>query len=432
MNELPSSNEAERIILGSVLLDNDILQQAAEVLIPTDFYTSMHRQVYEVMLLLHAEQRPIDPFTIAEELRKAGDTVITTPEITNLSFGLPYFPNLEEYVKTVSQKSALRQLIRNCHSVLSQATSAEANVEEVIEQAQTLIANLTIASNNDSKYFAPLDVVIESDVILALDNLRHGRTNKIKTGFPSLDDACGGGITPSDVLLVAADTGSGKSAFALQMAYQIAEQGIPSAFLAGEMTNCENVLRLLSQVSGITNLNWLSRITDNEHTDLLAWAEHIKKAPLFFEHKVSDLTTLKTHLRTLVRKKGLKVLVIDYIQLFKLDKVDKRTRNERIAEASQEVKRMANEFGIAIIEVAQFNREGAKKEKASLHDLEGSGQLEKDASLIFILELSEEEYFEPNHVKYRAAKVRIVKGRNVGTGEVDGKFYGRSVRMEFN
>lgn len=432
MNELPSSNEAERIILGSVLLDNDILQQAAEVLIPTDFYTSTHRAIYEAMLLLHTEQRPIDPFTITEELRKAGDTTTTTPEITNLSFGLPYFPNLEEYVKTVSQKSTLRQLIRNCHSVLSQATSTEANAEEIIEQAQTLIANLTIASDNDSKYFAPLDVVIESDVILALDNLRHGRTNKIKTGFTALDDACGGGITPSDVLLVAADTGSGKSAFALQMAYQIAEQGIPSAFLAGEMTNCENVLRLLSQVSGITNLNWLSRITDNEHADLLAWAEHIKKAPLFFEHKVSDLTTLKTHLRTLVRKKGLKVLVIDYIQLFKLDKVDKRTRNERIAEASQEVKRMANEFGIAIIEVAQFNREGAKKEKASLHDLEGSGQLEKDASLIFILELSEEEYFEPNHVKYRAAKVRIVKGRNVGTGEVEGKFYGRSVRMEFN
>lgn len=432
MNELPSSPEAERIILGTVLLDNDILQQAAEVLVPTDFYTSTHRLVYEAMLVLHSQHRPIDPFTVTEELRKLGDVNTATPEITNLSFGLPYFPNIEEYVKTVSHKSSLRQLIRTCHSIATQAIDQESDAEEVIAQAQTLIGNLTINAENNGKYFTPLETVIENDVILALDNLRHGRTNKIKTGFPSLDAACGGGITPSDVLLVAADTGAGKSAFALQAAYQIASQGTPAAFLAGEMTNCENVLRLLSQVSGITNLNWLSNITDNEHADLLAWAEHIKKSPLYFEHKVSDLTTLKTHLRTLVRKHGLKVLVIDYIQLFKLDKVDKRTRNERIAEASQEVKRIANEFGIAIIEVAQFNREGAKKEKASLHDLEGSGQLEKDASLIFILELSEEEYYEPNHVKYRSAKVRIVKGRNVGTGEVEGKFYGRSVRMEFN
>lgn len=431
MNELPSSLEAERIILGTVLLDNDSLQQAAEVLVPTDFYNSLNRKVYEGMLALHSAQRPIDPLLLTEEIRKLGDEQTQTSEITNLSFGLPYFPNIEEYVKTVSKKSALRQLIRNCNAILSSATE-ENDAEDIIANAQQLIGNLSITAEHRAGHFDQLGKVIEADVITALDNLRHGRTNKIKTGFPALDDACGGGITPSDVLLVAADTGSGKSAFALQMAYQIAMQNIPSAFLAGEMTNCENVLRLLSQVSGITNLNWLSHISDAEHRDLLAWAEHIKHAPLFFEHKVSDLTTLKTHLRSLVRKQGLKVLVIDYIQLFKLDKVDKRTRNERIAEASQEVKRIANELGIAIIEVAQFNREGAKKEKATLHDLEGSGQLEKDASLIFILELSEEEYYEPNGIKYRSAKVRIVKGRNVGTGEVEGKFFGRSVRMEFN
>lgn len=431
MNELPSATEAERIILGTVLLDNDAIQQAAEVLVPSDFYTVGNRHIYEAMLTLHAAQRPIDPLLITDELRKQGDVNTQTSEITNLSFGLPYFPNIEEYVQAVSKKSAIRQLIKTCHGILA-TTTDENDAEDIIANAQQLIGNLTITSEHRSGHFDRLDAVIERDVISALDRLRSGKSNKIKTGFPALDDACGGGITPSDVLLVAADTGSGKSAFALQMAYQIAAQNIPSAFLAGEMTNCENVLRLLSQVSGITNLNWLSRITDNEYRDLLDWAEHIKQVPLYLEHKVSDLTTLKTHLRSLVRKQGLKVLVIDYIQLFKLDKVDKRTRNERIAEASQEVKRIANELGLAIIEVAQFNREGAKKEKATLHDLEGSGQLEKDASLIFILELSEEEYYEPNKVKYRVAKVRIVKGRNVGTGEVEGKFYGRSVRMEFN
>jgi replicative DNA helicase len=114
-----------------------------------------------------------------------------------------------------------------------------------------------------------------------------------------------------------------------------------------------------------------------------------------------------------------------------MERLERRQRNERIAEASQEVKRLANELGIAIIEVAQFNREGAKSIQAGLHDLEGSGQLEKDASLIFILELSEEEFTDDDRRKYLEAKVRIVKGRNVGKSEVVGKFYGRSVQFEF-
>jgi replicative DNA helicase len=107
------------------------------------------------------------------------------------------------------------------------------------------------------------------------------------------------------------------------------------------------------------------------------------------------MQTLRTHLRSIVRRYKVEVLVIDYIQLFKMEKVERRKRNERIAEASQEVKRLANELGIAIIEVAQFNREGAKSVQAGLHDLEGSGQLEKDASIIFILELSDGENLRP-------------------------------------
>lgn len=432
---LPSNYEAEGIILGNILIDNAAMQQAAEALKAEDFYSPLNRRVFAAMLILHAASRPIDPMLIGEELKKDGSLEsmggITT--ITNLTFGLPHFPNIAEYVITVKQKSSLRQLVRTCNAIVGNVLGEESDAAEVFTDAQNKINDLCleVESGAASEHFQPLQHVIDNDVVKALEDLRYGRSTKLQTGFPAIDHAIGGGVALSDVLLVAADTGKGKSAFALQMAYNFAAAGIPSAFLAGEMTNKENVLRLLSQLSGITNLNWLIKITDTEYTFLLEWANAIKQVPIYFEHRISDMQTLATHLRSVVRRQKVKVLVIDYIQLFKMEKLDRRKRNERIAEASQEVKRLANELNIAIIEVAQFNREGAKSAQAGLHDLEGSGQLEKDASLIFILEIGDADQFAEDNRKYSEAKIRVVKGRNVGTSEIEGKFYGRSVQFEF-
>lgn len=432
---LPSNVEAEKIILGNILIDNAAMQQATEMLRAEDFYSPLNRRVFAAMLNLHSALKPIDPMLIGEELKKEGsiESIGGVSTITNLTFGLPHFPNISEYVLSVKQKSSLRQLVRTCNAIVGDVVAEESDAGEVFTNAQNRINDLCleVESGATSDHFQPLQAVIDGDVVKALEDLRYGRSPKLKTGFDAIDHAIGGGVALSDVVLVAADTGKGKSAFALQMAYNFAAAGIPSAFLAGEMTNKENVLRLLSQLSGVTNLNWLIKITDDEYTFLLEWANAIKRMPIYFEHQISDMQTLATHLRSVVRRQKVQVLVIDYIQLFKMEKIDRRKRNERIAEASQEVKRLANELNLAIIEVAQFNREGAKSAQAGLHDLEGSGQLEKDASLIFILELSEGEFSAIDGRKYTEANIRVVKGRNVGKSEINGRFYGRSVQFEF-
>lgn len=432
---LPSSDEAERVILGAVLIDNRVFEQAAESLTAEDFYSPLNRRVFGAMLELSKAGQPIDPILIGEILKRGGsiDSIGGITTITNLAFGLPHYPNIAQYVRTVREKARIRELIRTCNKIVGDALAEEETAEAVFMIAQTEINDLCLRAEvgGAEGRFIPLEKIITTDITRILNNLREGRNEKIKTGFDIIDATIGGGISLSDVLLLVADTGAGKSALALQIAYQIANQGIPTAFLAGEMTNAENVNRLLSQVSGMVNLNWLTHITAGEHDFLAKWAEAIKNVPLFFDHKTCDLQTLGTHLRSLVRRSGVKVLVIDYIQLLKVDRVEKRKRNERIAEASQEVKRIANELGIAIIEVAQFNREGAKAMKATLHDLEGSGQLEKDASLIFILELEGSELRDSDNRKYRPAKIRIVKGRNAGPSEIDGRFFGQSVRFDF-
>ncbi len=430
---LPSSIESEQVILGSVLIDNDMMARAVETLEAGDFYSPLHRRVFTAMLELYGAQQPIEPVLIGEVLKRDGslDGIGGVSVITNLTYGLPPFLKIDTYAEAVRQKANLRQLIRTCAEIASFAEDGEH--DEVFAAAQTKINELCTQaeSGKTGEFFVPLAKVIDDEVMQALADLRDGRSQKIPTGFPGIDHAIGGGVAPSDVLLVAADTGKGKSAFALQMAYHFAAAGTPSAFLAGEMTNKENVLRLLSQLAGVTNLNWAQKITDTEYQHLVEWARHIRSAPIHFEHRISDIQTLAAHLRSIVQRHKVKILVIDYIQLFKLEKTEHRKRNERIAEASQEVKRLANELNIGIVEIAQFNREGAKSQQATLHDLEGSGQLEKDASMIFILEISDAEYTATDGRKYHDANIRVVKGRNVGRSEVAGKFYGRSVQFEF-
>jgi replicative DNA helicase len=423
---MPSSIEAEETILGSVLLDNDLMQQCAESLEVQDFYSPTNRRVFEGMLDLFTNQKPIDALLVGDAIRRAGNE-IPSASIAKMALGLPHQLNIAEYIDAVRDKSNRRQLIRTCNAIVGNAYEGE----DVFNDAQAQINDLCLrAETGSDEYFVPLHRVIDNEVFQALDDLRSGTSHKIKLGFHAID-AIVGGLAKSDVLLVAADTGAGKSAFALQAAYNIALQGIPTAFLAGEMTNKENVLRLLSQISGYTNLNWATHIPEWQYEGLIQYATSLKNTPIHFEHRISDMQTLRTHLRSIVRRYKVEVLVIDYIQLFKMEKVERRKRNERIAEASQETKRLANELGIGIIEVAQFNREGAKSVQAGLHDLEGSGQLEKDASLIFILELSDGEFSEAGR-KYREVNLRIVKGRNVGKTEIPGKFYGSSVQFAFD
>lgn len=432
---LPASIESENAILGTILIDNDQMQEAAESIEAADFYSPRNRRVFAAMLELYTSHKTIDPIQIGEILKKDNslESIGGVTSITNLAHGIPVFTKLGEFIETVRQKSNLRKLIRTANEIAQAAISEFDPPEAVFADAQAKISEVCLQAEtgNTEEYFPSLARVIDLEVIQGLAELKKGVTNKIQTGFPAIDHAIGGGIALSDVVLVAADTGSGKSAFTLQMAYNIAQQGIPTAFLAGEMTNKENVYRLLSQLSGMTNLNYAQKIDEKEHDHLVEWAQAIRDVPIKFEHRISDMQTLRSHVKNIVKRHGVKVLVIDYIQLFKMEKMDRRKRNERIAEASQEVKRMANELNIAVIEVAQFNREGAKSVQAGLHDLEGSGQLEKDASLVLILELSESEYADDRGCKYRDAKARIVKGRNVGHGTAHGRFYGMRVSFSF-
>lgn len=428
----PSDEESERVLLGFILLDNRQMEFAA-TLDEADFYAAKYRELFRAMLSLHRQQRPIDPVLLGVEMGLLGGNTEAfggVSGITNLTFGLPLGSPVEEYVQIIRQKATLRRLVSECGRIITDAMNGEDRPAEILASAQNRINDLCLAAQtgHNVTYFPSLADVIDDEVMQRLVDIRDGKVFLVTTGFPRLDRLIGG-LELSEVLLIGADTGGGKSALALQLSYNIAKSGNPVAFVAGEMTSKSNVLRLLTQVSHLANLNAKLHMSQHDFEFAMQWAEAIRDLPIYFEHRIFDIATLRTHLHSLVRRQGVKVCVIDYIQLFKLDRVEKRQRVDRIADASQEVKQLASELGIVIIEVAQLNRVGAKAiGGATIHDFEGSGQLEKDASMIFLLETDE---YDP-HKDYLGARIRVEKGRNTGKGSVEGKFFMRNVRFDFD
>lgn len=416
---LPNSPEIERQLIGQCLLDGKVVPDVRG----TDFYSPVWRACWVAMQELDDEGREIEPLGLWEKIKneKAG---FEYSVVTNSTYGLVSSDkSVSKWVEQLRNYAVRRYLMHELSKQIDYLQN-ESDVTECVNRLENRIDLVRTEFGPKDERFVALSQIIDEEVLPALDKLRDGKTEKIRTGFEVLDHAIGGGLGTSDVAIVAGLPGGGKSAFVLQMAAQIAKQNIPVAFLSGEMTNKENGLRLVSQEADFVNLNSIIHLYQDQYDHLREWAIALKGLPIFIDHKTCDIQTMAAHLKALVRRKGVKVLFVDYIQLLKLQRTtDKRSRHERITEASQEMKRIANELEIAVVEVAQFNREGAKGGKPTMFDLEASGQLEKDTSLIFIIDRDE---MQPQEIT-----VRIVKGRNTGKAEIKGRFKGETLKFEF-
>lgn len=411
---LPSNKDLEMQFIGQSIVDGVI---ASRELTTNEFYNSNYRAAWSAICELDEENKEIEVFGI-HRIGKQNGLSLTVSELANTTHGLIRNGLNGVHAKELKNLALRRQLIRE-FSLAAAELETKSDLSEVLENIDGKLRDIRLGLGGNYG-FVPLSEIIDKKVKPALIDLQHGRTAKISTGFDELDKVIGGGFVPGDVVLIVADTGNGKSALALQLADKIATAGSAVAFASGEMRDLENGLRLLSQNARVTNLNSVVRISESDVKFLNEWADHIKPRPIHFDHTSGDIKTLRKTLKLLIAKNDVKVVMIDYIQLYKLSPNDKLGRVERLTELSQEVKRLANEFDVCIVEVAQFNREGMKSSKPSMHDLEGSGQFEKDTSLIFIIDRLEND----------AIEIRIEKGRNAGKTKIPGLFIGKELRFE--
>lgn len=426
---LPQATEAERMILGCIILNNEVLTQAEERLRPDDFFNPSHRKVYRAMVALREQGLAINPVSLVEELKSSGEIeqVGGMAFVATLFDGAPRFSQIESYVAIVKDKSVCRRLIQVGSAIVNKALDDEADATDQLASARKLIEQIDDPADN-SRWITTRQAA-EDWRTHYIERLRSGRRfDGIATGFHDLD-AHLSGISKGDVNLIAARPGIGKTALLTGIAEKapqsIHNRDLIVGFFETELTKDQLVMRWASSISKV-KLKAIREgtMTKEDKNNLAEAFREISKLPVY----IDDQTALSPNsFRAAVQRlqkqhPGCEVLaIVDYIQMMRADGTFKDKRTE-ITEISHRLKEMVKDYlGCYLIAAASLNRmaEGRRDNEPELSDLRESGDLESDAATVIMLHrpaMAKSDY-EPSTNEKVIAK--IVKGRFCGPGRVE-------------
>lgn len=433
---LPSSDDSERVILGAILLDNSLIAEAVEQLKPEDFYSPLNRRVFAAMIALFEKQRQIDPILIGEELKKEGalDSIGGITVITNLTFGLPHFSDLAEYIKVVHDKSVVRTLIRTCNSITSEALAEEEDADIILDRAEQAIFALAEARTNQSfSRIAP----IADRVLARVREYAKGEGTGItglSTGFRELDEMTSG-LQRTDLIIIAGRPSMGKTAFCLTLAQNAALYSRSVvAFFSLEMSKEQLVTRMLASEAHINAHRFRTgHLMGNEWERLAGAIGTLSDARVFIDDTpgISVLEMRAKCRRLAAEQKQIDLIVVDYMQLM-AGTAGRRSENrqQEVSQISRELKGLAKELDVPVIALSQLSRapEARNPPKPLMSDLRESGSIEQDADVVgFIFR---EDYYNENDENKGLAELIIAKQRNGPTGTVKLAFLKEFTRFE--
>ncbi|MGV3727748.1 replicative DNA helicase [Hydrogenophaga sp.] len=431
----PQSLESEGSVIGALLLDNSAWDRIADLLVESDFYRAENRLIFHSIASLVNANRGADVVTVFEHLQRHGKAADAggLAYINELAQYLPSPANIRRYAEIVREKSVLRQLVAASDEIATAAFNpGDKTAAEVLDGAQQAIFGL-------SDQGAPRDDWQSSDqgLVQVLDDIqaRHdGDDDFTPTGLKDLDDKLNGGLRPGNVVVIAARPSMGKTALAMTIAEHVAtDERQPVGVLSMEMPKAEVQNRRVSMRSGVPFHKILrpERMNDIEWSQMSAGVELLTKSPLY----VSDQTALtinqvRSKARALKRRHGLRVLVVDYIGL--MEGTDRKAnRATQLGEVSRGLKALAKELDVAILLLAQLNREVEKRPnmRPILADLRECGDIEQDADVIVFVH-------RPFHVKPDLgdewkyyAELIVGKNRSGTCGQIDAYFAGSTMRF---
>ena len=423
----PHSIEAERAILGSILLESKAIGEVAGFLQQEDFYDPRHVHMYEAMIALYAKSRPIDLLTISEYLddRKLLENIGGNAYLMETSESVYSTSNIWEYAQIVKAKSVLRKLIKSGNDILMLGYNEESEINQLLEKAeqalfgvtQTFIQNKLVHIRDilSSRYDELSE--IHADPSSAVNN-------SCASKFPSLDKMLGG-FKAGDMVIVAARPSMGKTAFALNIAQNIGEGGKNVAIFSLEMTKEQLTDRMISASMAVDSWKlhkWL--LSDQEFSRLGDALETLSEANIYIDDSfVANLLEIKSKARRLKMESGLDMIVIDYLQL--MGSGVNTNRVQEISEISRGIKSLARELKVPIIALSQLSRAvDSRPDKAPvLSDLRESGSIEQDADVVIML-LREDYYDSPGAPQGLPGITRVLvrKNRNGPVGEIQLKF----------
>jgi replicative DNA helicase len=430
---LPNNLDAERSILGAILLDNSVLNTAIEALKAEDFFLPQHRQVFNQMIALGEAQQAIDLVTLSEELHRRGELESSggAPYLASLVDGVPRVSNVEHYARIVKEKAMLRNLIHATHNIQQRAFEAEEGADTILDGAESSI--FALAEDRVKAGLIPIKEIVHESFDRLEKIFREGKSiTGISTGYGELDKLLSG-LQPSELIILAARPSQGKTALALNLAENIAIRGgSPVAVFSLEMSKESLLQRLVASVAQVDAHKFrsghLSREDWRRMTDALST---IAGAPLWVDDAGStSVLEIGAKARRLKRDKGLSLLVVDYLQLI-TGRGRFNSRQEEVASISRGLKGLAKELQIPVLVLSQLTRAPERDERGpQLSDLRESGAIEQDADVVMFI-------YRPNFFNLNAtpeerdmADILVAKQRNGPTDKVKFVFRSRLTRFE--
>ncbi|MCC7008750.1 MAG: replicative DNA helicase [Acidobacteria bacterium] len=433
---LPHNLEAEKCVLGAILINNQTFNQAAEVIDSHDFFRDAHRRIFEKMVVLTERSEPIDLVTLKDELSRAGDLdeVGGPAYLSALTDGVPRSANVEYYARIVKEKSTLRQLIQSANDVLGRAYDAEEDADTLLDDAERTI--FEIADHRMRSGFVPLsDLVAGSYQMIEKLQEHRGLVTGVPSGFTDLDEMTSG-FQPSDLVIVAARPGMGKTSFVLNIALHCGiEAGKVVGIFSLEMSKEQLFLRMLTSEARIDAHRFRGGyLGEPDYGRLAAATSRLLEAKVFIDDSPAvGILEMRAKARRLKLQHGLDMLVVDYLQLMQgRGRFD--NRQQELASISRSLKILAKELHIPILALSQLSRatETRGDHRPQLSDLRESGALEQDADVVLFI-FREDMYpveggGPPPHEN--TAEIIIGKQRNGPTGAVRLAFLKQHTRFE--
>ncbi|USG65775.1 replicative DNA helicase [Brevibacillus ruminantium] len=417
----PQNNEAEQSVLGAVFLSKEALITAIEILRPEDFYKTAHQRIFKTMQDLYDKGEPVDLVTVTAELQdhKLLDEVGGVPYLTEIASSVPTAANIEYYAKIVEEKSLLRRLILTATKIANDGYSREDEVGEIIADAEKYI--LEIAQNRNSGGFTSIrDVLLETYERIEFLSQRRGDVTGIPSGYPDLDKMTAG-FQRSDLIILAARPSVGKTAFALNVAQNVAARaGETVAIFSLEMAASQLVQRMICAEGNLDASRMRSGWLEEDDWQKLTMAiGTLAKAPIYIDDTPGvTVQDIRAKCRRLQAERGLGMILIDYLQLIHgRGKGD--NRQQEVSEISRTLKGIARELNVPVIALSQLSRsvEQRQDKRPMMSDIRESGSIEQDADIVAFL--YRDDYYDKESENKNVIEIIIAKQRNGPTGTVE-------------
>lgn len=419
---LPHSVEAERAVVGSMIMDADAIATASELLSGDDFYQHQYGILFDVMADLYSQGKPVDLVTLQESLKMQDvpEELYSVEFIGDLFNSVPTSANVKHYAEVVAEKSSLRKLIRVTEDITNTCYLNKEHIDVIMETTEKKIFDVLQKKTVDD-YVPIKDVVLNVIDKIEMASKHKGTVTGIATGFYDLDYKTSG-LQPSDLILIAARPSMGKTAFVLNLAQHICVKNhVTTAIFSLEMSKELLVNRMLSMESKVdSQMMRTGNLKSSDWEMLIESAGVISNSPLIIDDTPGiSISELRSKCRRYKLESNLGLVIIDYLQLMSGGSKRSESRQQEISEISRSLKALAREINAPVVALSQLSRacETRPDHRPILSDLRESGAIEQDADIVMFL--YRDDYYNKDTDKKNISEVIIAKQRNGPIGTVE-------------